>query len=169
MSPPIQTSPRGSQVYLSRRRTPSAASASAASTVLYAARKSNLTRVDGVNSTRHRRGARAQTRRWRAGELHTTSTPSIRRCAETERHASTGAGREAKTTHKKHRRPGLRERLGLRRGPPAGRRAAGPRDGRHKNRKVVRGSASRRLRVRAHVPARAPAVSYTHLTLPTKA
>ena len=62
------------------------------------------------------------------------------------------------TTHKKHRRPELRERLGLRRGPPPGRRAAGPRDGHHKNRKVVRGSESRRLRVRAHVPARAPAV-----------
>ena len=98
------------------------------------------------------------TRRWRAGELHTTSTPSTRRCAETERHASRRWRGERQKNHKKHRRPGLRERLGLRRGPPAGWLPTGPRDGRHKNRTVVRGGESRRLRLRAHVPARAPAV-----------
>ena len=98
------------------------------------------------------------TRRWRAGGLHTTSTPSARRCAETERHASTGAERGKNNSQTPHRRPGLRERLGLFIGPPAGRVPAGPRDGHHKNRTVVRGSGSRRLRLRAHVPARAPEI-----------
>ena len=100
--------------------------------------------------------SKLDTRRLRAGELHPTSTPSARRCAEKERRASTGERQKQLT--KTNRRPGLRERLGLFIGPPAGRVPTGPRDGRLKNRKLVRGSESRRIRMRAHVPARAPAV-----------
>ena len=99
--------------------------------------KSNLTRVDGVkvSSTppRHRRGGAQRQRDAHRLERGTNNS-------------------------QKHRRPGLRERLGLRRGPPAGRVPTGPRDGRLKNRKLVRGSESRRIRMRAHVPARAPEI-----------
>ena len=103
-----------------------------------------LMRVDGVrvSSTppprRRRGGAQRQrdTRRWRGGH-----EPGERQKQLT-----------------KHRRPGLRERLGPLGRPPAGRVPAGTRDGHHKNRTVVRGSDGRRLRLRAHVPVRAPEI-----------
>ena len=105
----------------------------------HAVSKPNLTRVDGVR-------------------VSSTSPPRHRRGgAQRDTHRREPGERQKQLT-KTNRRPGLRERLGLFIGPPAGRRATGPRDGHHKNRTVVRGSASRRLRVRAHVPARAPAV-----------
>ena len=104
----------------------------------HAVSKPNLTRVDGVR-------------------VSSTSPPRHRRGgAQRDTHRREPGERQKQLT--KHRRRGLRERLGLLLRPPAGRRAAGPRDGRRVDRTVVRGSASRRLRVRAHVPARAPAV-----------
>ena len=70
----------------------------------HAVSKSNLTRVDGVRVS-----------------STSPSTPSARRCAEMAIGHRHEPGEKAKTTHK-HRRPGLRERLGLFIGPPAGRR-----------------------------------------------